>query len=223
MNDYNQTSLKFLLKKTFLDYCSTSTAHPIPKIKNSTNIFIKFAWIITFLSATSYCIYAIFVSIEAYLEHDFYTKIEIIDETPTNFPAISLCNLNSIENEEEYENKEYSKNFADNILDLTNNKWFSKHSGFMNRKKHFYSFEQLNISKMLISCIFNRKRCTANDFDYFVHPLHGNCFRFNNHNKIKQVVMQGPNNGLILELFLGNPNSQQDESNDGTYYQQILN
>ena len=65
---------------------------------------------------------------------------------------------------------------------------------------------------MLISCIFNYQYCYADDFIWYYDTFYGNCYSFNSgkyingsSREIEEQVREGPNNGLLLELFVGQP------------------
>jgi hypothetical protein len=50
-------------------------------------------WLIFFLISSTGCAYLVTQSIIGYLEYETVTKITIIKEIPTEFPAISLFGL----------------------------------------------------------------------------------------------------------------------------------
>lgn len=65
---------------------------------------------------------------------------------------------------------------------------------------------------MMISCYFNQKLCNTSDWVWFYDNNLGSCFKFNSlydENgttlESKQTNMPGPENGLIMELFVGQP------------------
>ena len=105
----SDVDLEGLIKNTFKDWCEASSAHAIPNIARSKHVFFKILFLISFLTSTSYCIYSITKSIKKYSQHDTVTSMKIIEEIPTNFPAISLCSLNTL-------NKVSSKNYIENVL-----------------------------------------------------------------------------------------------------------
>jgi hypothetical protein len=82
------------------------------------------------------------------------------------------------------------------------------------------------IEDMLVSCYFNYKICTADDFTYSYSSSYGNCFTFNRggfytngtEKKLKNVSLAGADYGLTLELFVANPSIDSFcESEDGIY------
>ena len=78
--------------------------------------------------------------------------------------------------------------------------------------KRKFGFE---ISYMLLTCFFNDKPCTANDFTWHYDFSYGNCFTFNSGynssgSKIPILKMNEPGSdrSFKLELFLGDDFTQ---------------
>jgi hypothetical protein len=77
------------------------------------------------------------------------------------------------------------------------------------------------IENMLVSCYFNFIPCYSSDFVYFYDYRNGNCFTFNSgkgkSNRILHVsTSDSEYAGLVLELFVGNPDVETYyEFNDG--------
>ena len=78
------------------------------------------------------------------------------------------------------------------------------------------------LNQMLLSCKFNGLKCDLNDFYYFHDYFYGSCYQFNGlkvnnasdsnssiKSDVKKIQKPGPENGLQLELFVGNPRRQQ--------------
>ena len=224
----SDVDLEGLIKNTFKDWCEASSAHAIPNIARSKHVFFKILFLISFLTSTSYCIYSITKSIKKYSQHDTVTSMKIIEEIPTNFPAISLCSLNTL-------NKVSSKNYIENVL-FKNNRtvidsnvygdnifdYFDDLTQILTSSISQYSQNQelrrllgFELSDMLITCNFNWLNCSSNDFKYFFHPIYGNCFTFNSEEiGVRRVTIPGPDYGLVLEIFLGNPKTHRKYENN---------
>lgn len=92
---------------------------------------------------------------------------------------------------------------------------------YANRKQFDLYANGFFLSQMLISCYYNNKKCDASDFYFYHDYFYGSCFSFNNglsNNAsndtsekipIKNATVSGWTNGLQLELFVGNPQLQQ--------------
>ena len=85
----------------FLFYLFTHThthtlhSHGIPNIVRTNSQIIRVMWIIFFLAAAGYCLYTIIQSFIQYYSYETYIELNSIYDTPTEFPAISFCNLNA--------------------------------------------------------------------------------------------------------------------------------
>ena len=70
-----------------------STSHGLPNIFRSQHSAIKLMWICLFTASISMGFYMVTRSIIEYLDFETVTKINVINETPTQFPAITIYNL----------------------------------------------------------------------------------------------------------------------------------
>ena len=224
-NHYRQkkSSLKYVLYK----WCEISSVHPIPRIKRSKNVYLRFLWLFCLTASAVYCIYSISVSIQAYRKYETFTSTEIIKENSSYFPAVSFCYYKMLIKLSQRELSQHN---------LTNNEETNDIYDFVN--ENFLTMQTsniadlnltidlvgrrlvgLNLTNILINCIYNRRPCSERDFNSFCHPIHGNCFTFNkniNSSNKNQVRIQGPDNGLSLELLVGTLNDKKEfESNDG--------
>ena len=210
------------VKKVLINWCEISTVHAIPRIRRSKNSYLRFLWLLCFAASAIYCIYSIVVSFQAYFKYETLTSIEIIKESQSNFPAVSFCNfkmLNKLSKKNFKQSQEHST--GEDIYDYVNENLLLMQStsrAELNESTDFRKLVSLNINDILISCVYNRRKCWAKDFKSFFHPIHGICFSFNNNNGpfIKNVSLQGPDDGLSLELFMGTHNEQtESDFNDG--------
>ena len=66
-----------------------------------------------------------------------------------------------------------------------------------------------SIDKMIVSCYFNKVKCTQYDFNWRHANQFGNCYTFNDlilngtNVDAKSTSKAGPEYGLNLELFIG--------------------
>jgi amiloride-sensitive sodium channel subunit alpha len=82
-------------KKQAIEIMSTTTCHGIPNIiKARKNPCLAFMWTVSFLVCTGYFSYLTIISIQNYLSYQVITSINIVNESPTLFPTVTLCNLN---------------------------------------------------------------------------------------------------------------------------------
>jgi hypothetical protein len=84
------------IKKIIIETLSSSTAHGIPNILKSNNLFLIIFWSI--VCGISLCVGSYFVidNVLDYLEYHTVTTISVINEKQTQFPTISICSHPSI-------------------------------------------------------------------------------------------------------------------------------
>ena len=88
-----------------------------------------------------------------------------------------------------------------------------------------------SLEESVIQCIFNGFPCNLkSDFKWYFHPFLGNCYSYNtgldnlgNKLDIKEISKSGKQNGLQLELFIGNPNEILDYIETSGYHIMIDN
>ena len=226
-----EPKVRILLKQTVIGTCIDTTMHGIPNIlKENSHIFLKVIWIICLLTCTGAGLATIIKSIQQYFSYPSYISTSIIEEIPTQFPAVSFCNMKSVNSSTadgaDVTNSSRTLNVYTSLFEwlvsenyilralVNNNPTYTA-----DRKKSM----GYQIENMLVSCYFNYLPCYASDFTYFYHPLYGNCYTFNaaydnngTSKQIKSSSISGYWNGLILEFFVGNPSANtQIEFHDG--------
>ena len=221
-------SFKMIITEWFL----SSTAHALPNIFRTGNILLKIIWLCCFLASATYCVISIIKTLNDFYTYPSYISTKIIQEIPTQFPAISICNMKSV-------NKTRSQSYLDSLnltkfdskvgvpplvtvisLDYQIRTAIVNDLNLTETKRKAIGFE---LKDMLISCYFNNELCNLNDFTYIYDSRYGNCYTFNKGvfdngttREIKTVSLTGPLYGLILELFLGDPKVDTYlESSDG--------
>lgn len=210
-----KTDIKNIIKEAGIK----STLHSIPKIAKSENLLITIIWLLSTLGSVGFCSYLMYKSISDYLSFDVVTKIRVIKEKESEFPAITLCNVEAFNS---YWVIEEYKNFLLNS-DIPIDDWIarskfikdSKYLEFLNnlkvdlddseKKTITYPFEEF-----LRECWYNYgQECNENDFEQYYDYYFGNCYRFNSgYNltgqkiNIKNAESPGLLNGLIAEILI---------------------
>ena len=106
--DFDKNELKSFywtrLKQSVKETITSSTIHAIPNIFRTDLIILKVMWFICFICASGGCLYLNVDAILNYLKHDVITQIRLVNEIPSEFPAITFCSLNSLttQNASEY-------------------------------------------------------------------------------------------------------------------------
>jgi len=162
------------INQVIMNNLTRSTIHAIPNIFSPNDLILKIMWLICFLGSGSFCSFFIVTSIQEYLSFDVVSKIDIRNENPIVFPAVSICNLNIFSS--------LKSHFIMNKLMKNNTSIFqhqniSSKSDLMSlRYKYQINSLNLNISEkkslgnkmddVIISCIFDWEDCSLND-DFF--------------------------------------------------------
>jgi hypothetical protein len=78
-------------KEKFLVWVEPATIHGLPNIFREKSILVRVIWIIATMAATGLCVYMLTQSIIDYLRFEVVTKIELIEDTSTTVPQITIC------------------------------------------------------------------------------------------------------------------------------------
>jgi hypothetical protein len=70
-----------------------STSHGLPSVFRTKRIFFKIMWICLFIISTLLGINTVIGTVNTYLNYEIVTKIDVITEIPTDFPAVTIINL----------------------------------------------------------------------------------------------------------------------------------
>lgn len=204
------------LNNAIVDYFEKSSIHDLNSIRIAKNIYFKFMWIVFLSVSASVCGYSIMKSINDYLSFEVMTKIREINEVKSIFPTISICNRNIFTNEFGYM---YLKNFSEKTnetklfenpsIEVIRNNEFIKWA-IANYMKNETSKEKrklidYQLKDIMLSCKFNLRDCSENDFEWVYHHKYGNCFKFNSEksafNNSNIAYMPGKSSGLRVELY----------------------
>jgi hypothetical protein len=161
---------------------------------------IRIMWVCFGLAALIYLIYLMTTSINEYQKHEVRVEISRKFELPAVFPAITICNVNLL-NELHAYNYTLSKVSKASCFKLKNGTAFSQcmnstdagssFDSFMKKMKriiandktltdydyYWYGFDLE--TDMMLSCKFNGITCYANNFTKFWDNNYGNCYTFN--------------------------------------------
>ncbi len=202
-------TLKNEFKKILLELCKDTTCHAIPRIVKSERLFVKIVWSISFLIFLTWSFYSIINSVTDYLNYDYITNIQIIQQDNSDFPEIIICNLDNFQTEK---GREFLKNnlvFNEYEIQMQydiSNKIFALNDSY----KQSLS---LSLNESILRCYFNGIKCNFEEFTWTFHRLFGNCFSFNkklNENKIKSQKTVGFKMGLRLDLYVGDIDTMPD-------------
>lgn len=191
------------LKESILPIVLSSTIHGYPNIFEHKTIFFKILWFTFLCCSIAGCSYLITRTLTDYFNYDVVTEYDIVYEVPTEFPCVTICNLDPFVSD-------YSEDIIKNLLmniglsfsslatllksDLKLVQYLlllNAHATLNDTQKQLlgHPFE-----KMLISCNFNWKDCSIEDFEWYYDIIYGNCYRFNSGRDMYGNITKKENN-----------------------------
>jgi hypothetical protein len=75
------------IKEKAKEIALSSSILGLPNVISKKNIFFKILWLVAFLGSASVGIVSVQKTISSYLKYEVVTKIDVINEIPTIFPA----------------------------------------------------------------------------------------------------------------------------------------
>jgi hypothetical protein len=218
--------LKHKIKHLLQEWILSSTSHGLPSVFRTDQLYLKAIWFFCFLLSTAACIYFIVSYIITYFQYGVTVSTTIETETPIDFPAITICNLNPfyVTRAISFVQETLTRNNFTYLLTLSNlttgQTAFSlsktvlevlRSDAATNPAYNATSRKELGfyIDDMLVSCTYSGSECSSSDFDFFQSYEYGNCYTFNSgSNSTKTISSAGPGHGLEIELFAGDPHSE---------------
>jgi hypothetical protein len=200
--------VKINLKEKLKNWCEKTTFHAIPNIASNEQVVLKLMWTFCLLASLGYCCRILTSSVTDYYEYRVLTTIEIVQESSSHFPAITICNLNQFD---------FSKLNNRKRFEINLNKSIDPKEEFSTYRDWFLTSLSQNESEsirftlndMLVSCYYSEMKCDESDFDLLYSEKYGNCYVFNSllkmNTSIRKAVKYGPQYGLQLELYTGLP------------------
>ena len=95
-NKKNSINANFLMRNKIAQLVESSTSHGLPNIVRSERVSIKLLWTICFVGSFSVCSYMVFLSVSQFLEYSVVTQSELLTETKSIFPTISICMIDPL-------------------------------------------------------------------------------------------------------------------------------
>ncbi|RNA20730.1 FMRFamide-activated amiloride-sensitive sodium channel isoform X1, partial [Brachionus plicatilis] len=216
-----------LLKKCVKEWCENTSSHGFSNMIRTDSWIIRIVWIILVLLFIGYCSFTVVSIILDYFKYEVVVSYKIVSDSPSPFPAITICNLNPFD----YGTDEYTGTYLQNALInnsinpyiklSTNDTAILKVDEIRSIiKAHATADKNLTsddlkkkgftIDTMLISCFYNNEECSLEKFHSFRDNDFGNCYTFNdlfdgNNQRIDSLKTSksGPENGLKMEIFVG--------------------
>jgi hypothetical protein len=216
------------IKKVTKETIGNEAAQAVIRIFETEHNVLKVFWLVCLLGSCSLCGYLVSQTFLTYLSYPVYTTTTIVQEVPTVFPKVTICNsafavtkyafqiiklINeeiapgiSIFNQTQMNNLSFDDMQSLNLifwayLMRINLNSFSD----VSRQKLTHSIEDV-----LWYCQFNGRPCSANDFVWRWDPIYGNCYSFNSgfnssgqRISAKKSFSPGAVIGLQLNVYVG--------------------
>ena len=205
-----------LLKKTFLKWSETVDLNCYNKVfEYKNNIACQYSWLIVLLVSSIATFGLITFNVVNFLNYEVVSQTVIINENPTEFPTITICDNNPFTTKY---GEELIANVTNDNLNITNifiNKLYLSQLRASNPSYGDESRKLLGFKSNLIGPTFFNGVKIIYDFRWYWSFSYGNCFQFNsgfnNSNQnidLIRVSREGINNGLLVGIFpLTNQNS----------------
>ncbi|KAG2469868.1 ASIC2 protein, partial [Polypterus senegalus] len=191
-----------------------TSAHGIPNVLRARHWLRRLLWA-TFVCFALCC--ALWQCIEVlryFYNYPSHEKITLVSSSRLNFPAVTLCNLNSQDSglEQSHRRNATVSNASQEIMNYAYafNKFASEFNQLSDKEKIEIGHQ---LDDMLIFCNFHGQECNTSYFSGFFNYKFGNCYTFNSQkstdikgNPISSEVLNtskaGFMYGLHLELFI---------------------
>ena len=199
-NEPENLSLGQAIKSCIKEWLLCTSTHGLPNIARHDRVLIKIIWAICFCVSTGVCSFLVMRSINSYLDFDVFSKYDVIYETPTVFPTVTICNQNAFITDEAFV---YVKKIMDlynqsmeSIADETNMLWYrtpglkvkqalsnAKFLAIINTENSNETVALrksfgLPLDQFIISCEFESTECSQDDFEWHFDILYGSCYRY---------------------------------------------
>jgi len=189
----------------------------MPSLLRAENMFIKSIWFIIFVCMTTISTYLLSADLKEYFEYNVNTNIKIISESQSEFPIVSICNLNPFKTTNKTILMQLENVLKENnITDLINERRTPILHRTISRllKNHVFNITDkslqnefgYNDKELITKCFYNKNICFGNE-SYLINILwfysyeYGNCYRLNS---LHKTGKNGETGGFNLELYAGN-------------------
>jgi hypothetical protein len=219
-NRKSKKSIK--IKKEFVEWSLLTKFDCYSKIFENEVAWVKVVWTLLFLIFSGFTAWLVILNIINYFHYEVTSIIEVKNERPTHFPAITICNSNPFTSSQAQSLMDdiSLKTFNKTLDNMTYNEAYLTSSYLTERTKMYvnspYYSDQNRIDLSAISsppyrCSFNGEDCSGIKINehfrrYFSYD-YGNCYQFNTgYNftnspvNLQKQYTEGSDDGLQLML-----------------------
>ena len=168
------------------EFSLNTSTHGLPGIARSESMHNRLFWTISFLGFTAIMIYFITKAIVNYFKYPTQVNINIVNEWPQNFPAVSLCNGSPFRFDRfigPFLNYTNAMNWTlmyntsampENLMTYISRFIVTELNANRSLDPFYYS-----LPSILHKCTFNSMPCSPADFIPFYSSSYGLCHTFN--------------------------------------------
>ncbi len=224
-----ETSVFYRLKQCFRDIeVRTEIFEILLKLIKTPNNLLKVYLAIFVLVSSGLAAYTVIMSFIGYFSYEVITTSRTINETPTLFPKITICNVNPVISLYGVDLLKKANSMVSSNIDIFNStqmKLIDKDTkrvlygnislvfaaliqaeNFTNEQKKLLSH---SFKDTIIECQFNYKVCSDSDFKWVFDPNYGNCYVYNSgmtssgdHVDLKESSVTGRLFGLHIKFYV---------------------
>ncbi|GBN27147.1 Acid-sensing ion channel 1B [Araneus ventricosus] len=182
--------------------------------------FVKIFWLLVFLICMYGSLFKIQKLLSLYQQYSVVTSFHIDQERKLEFPAVSICNMNRIKEDECLEQffpvspLVFSSALSFRHCAEDQDNWSSgneRNKKALELLEKYYKMDERDRNQkdnspfdFMVSCSFNGKNCSQNNLSHFVDFRYGSCITFNKNKGAGtlQTSKYGIDSGLDLTLNL---------------------
>lgn len=172
------------LINTISEWSSACTFHCYPKLffpTQNQHVILKAIWTLLFVAFLGLTCWLFALAIVNYLRFETVSKIEIIQQNPMPFPAVTICDNNPFTTEQAQEEIQRiidtlinSSSTIDKFMEFNLMKMKASSSNFTDEQRQALGF---NVN-LLVGPAFDSP-INSSDLHYLYRYDYGNCFQFN--------------------------------------------
>ena len=171
--------------------------------------YSKLIWILLFATFTGFTTWLVVKNITDYYTHEVNSKIEVITERPTLFPAVTVCDNDAFTsvNAQTLIQNITLLNYGVDLDNMTfstayvNSKTINKLAKMYVNSNEYTDDERLSLmfAFFINECYYAGEDCLG-DFTWYFSYEYGNCYQFNTGRTVKKSTTEGVDYGLALIL-----------------------
>jgi hypothetical protein len=197
--------------KEFVAWSVLTKFDGFSKIFHTNHSLLKFVWLSLFLAFSVLTAYFVTKNFLDYFSFETVSKIEIKNEQPTQFIAVTICNANTFTTTKAQQliSNIAVSNYGRHVNEFTSEEILQNFSHVIDMTRMFVSqksYGDTNIKLLgnaigIQDCKFNNEPCSKSDFTWYYSYVYGNCWQFNANASISHMTtIEGQLNGLSLSL-----------------------